>query len=142
LANLSAFKVLLPQGFYRQVKKNGSIIPFDLHKTEKLLDLFDLIIVSQKDYPQIESQAKEWSDIGIIAVVTKDSSGASVYVSKRRRDYTAFETEITDETGAGDVFAAAFANATAAYSLRFFPFELEYTKEQIQEFSARQSKSL
>lgn len=143
------FKLLLPQGFFRSIDDEGQVFQKDWQEAKKVVKHFNLVVVSEEDYPQIETQAEEWSFLGPITVVTKKDTGCIVFYQDKRYSFPAFSVpKIIDSTGAGDVFAAAFAfmyiknrdiamasdfaNAASALSLKFTSNKLEYGKEDVE----------
>ena len=143
-----SLKVLLPQGFFRKIGRYGKIISRFWQNSERIISLFDIIVISEKDWNGAEDLAKGWGKITKISIVTKEERGCSIYMGGIKKDYPGFKiTDIIDATGAGDVFAAAFsvaylknhdvdssarfANAAAALSLRFTSNQLKYNYSDI-----------
>ncbi len=146
-----SLKVLLPQGFYRRIDENGKILPHDWKEGDEISKLFDIIVVSEKDWYGIDKMAGIWSNNCKITVVTKESKGCSVYQKGKVTDFGGYIVDdIVDSTGSGDVFAAAFSfmysksedigvsadfgNATAALSLRYHSNQLQYSYSDIISF--------
>lgn len=152
--------VLSPQGFFRKINKNGYIENKKWLNDKSIIELFDMVIFSDKDTKDADKLAQRWSQKRLIVVVTKESRGCSLYVKgERRRDILAFSIEkINDSTGAGDVFTAAFvfayqktrnpytcalfANAVAAFSLRLLPNQLQYEYRDIIDFAEKQGRKI
>ena len=150
-------KILLPQGFFRQVGKNSKIISKKWEPDNSCLNLFDFIILSEEDYEGIEKEAFLWSNISPTVILTRAEKGCSVFQKGQACDFHGFKTKnIADVTGAGDVFAASFAyaycrsknletsiefaNASAALSLRYRSNQLKYNYSDIIEFAKAQGR--
>lgn len=136
-----ALRMLLPQGLFRRIGENGLVEKKNWTKAQKISSLYNIIVFSREDVEGADAFAQNLSEGETIVVVTKDKDGCSVYVRGKRTDIPAFKViSIIDSTGAGDIFAAAFAyeyfrypdpntsaryaNKVASKSLQFFPNEL------------------
>ncbi len=150
----SAYFVLLAQGFFRKVLSSGRVAKRKWMGWKKMTKLFDLIVVSDEDYKGIEKMAARWGRDGRISIVTRAEKGCIIYSNGKAKDISGFKVyKPVDSTGAGDIFAAAyafmyirtkdevysavFANAAAAMSLRFSAKELQYTYEDVIKFMKR-----
>lgn len=146
-----SLNVLLPQGFYRGIDNNGKIFSQNWKESEEISKLFDVIVVSEKDWYGIDKIASIWSKNCKVSVVTKESKGCSVYQKGKVSNFGGYIVDdIVDSTGSGDIFAAAFsfmysksedigisadfANATAALSLRYHSNQLQYSYSDIISF--------
>ncbi|MDO8507080.1 MAG: carbohydrate kinase family protein [bacterium] len=110
-ANKKCLKVLLPQGYFRDFDENHNVIFRDFQEAGTVLKHFDLVTLSEEDYPDIEKLSERWArDLNINIVVTKGKNGA-VLITKD--GYTPVQTtpipeeEIVDSVGSGDTFSAA-----------------------------------
>lgn len=156
--SLNSLFVFLPQGFFREVNVNGFVMPSEWKDPEGLIKLFDIIVVSDKDWKEMESLAATWSKSGRIVVVTREANGCWVYQNGSRSEFKAFKIDkIVDSTGAGDIFAgafslaflktgdikgsAAFANAAAGISLRFYKTDIQYGYKEINKLGCLQGRS-
>lgn len=152
-------KVLMPQGYFRKTDGKSSVKFNSWTPTTDFIDSFELVIFSDKDLPDADTVALNWSIGKPIVIVTKESQGCSIYQKGLRMDIPAYKIDkISDSTGAGDIFAAAFtyeyvrahdlkkagyfANAAAGMSLRFFPNGLQYNKSDINEFIRSQKRKI
>jgi sugar/nucleoside kinase (ribokinase family) len=72
----------------------------------------DVVFVSQEDVVDAEAVAA-WRERVPVVVLTRAGRGCTVWDAAGRHDLPPFETEETDPTGAGDVFAVAFLVAFA-----------------------------
>jgi sugar/nucleoside kinase (ribokinase family) len=108
-----SLKILSPQGFLRSVAANGVIQPRRFYEAAELLPLFDLVIFSEDDAPDIRAQAENWVYYGDAhLIMTQSDSGASIITRDGAVPVpttTIPESGITDSVGCGDVFAAAVA---------------------------------
>lgn len=143
--------VLMPQGLYRRIGPDGAVTAQEWTQWREIIPLVDAVIASEKDWPEMHALAAVWSRNGPISVVTRAEKGSRVYVGGDSADFPAYAVgEIEDETGAGDIFAAAFAyeyarkrdagqaavfaNAAAALTLRFGFDGLQYGYREIRQF--------
>lgn len=151
--------ILLPQGLFRNIDQNGRITTKSWQYNGETISQFSIIVISEKDFPLTDKTASLWNKSGPVVVVTKEEKGCTVYARGKKTDYRAFDAgQITDSTGAGDTFAAAFgyayfvagnisiaaefANAAAALSLRFKSDQLKYNKEDILAFARKQGRRI
>jgi sugar/nucleoside kinase (ribokinase family) len=148
-----SMKMLLPQGFFRKMDKGGNVSKRKWIEAKKTLSSFDVVILSEKDGDNLDHFASLWSRNERIIVITRGEKGSSIYKKGKRLDEKAFlvpENKILDSTGAGDIFAAAFAyyyflfkdsdkasvfaNGAAAMSLLKSQDELKYNMRAIKEY--------
>ena len=137
-----ALRILLPQGLFRKIGENGKVIKKDWTDAQSVSAFYNLIVFSREDTNDADAFAQILSKGKTIAVVTKDKDGCTVFEHGRQTDVPAFKAAtIVDSTGAGDIFAAAFAyeyykssdpvsaavyaNKIASKSLRYLPSELD-----------------
>ncbi|MBI2616943.1 hypothetical protein HYW55_02340 [Candidatus Gottesmanbacteria bacterium] len=154
-----SLRVLLPQGMYRKVLTDQSISHGELQDEEKILRMFDVVILSERDSPTALSRALSWSLVGPLVVVTKAGQGCMFFQNGIRTHVPAFTVEeIVDSTGSGDIFAAAFAHtyakfrsakqaaiaghAVAGLSLRFGANQLQYRLADLYAFAQRQGRNI
>ena len=150
--------VLLPQGFFRKIE-NNSVIPVCCDYPRGIFRKFDVIVISEKDYPQIDKLVLDWASGKTLVVVTRASHPASVYFEGKKADYPAFKIVKTkDETGAGDIFASAFAyayfkskniknsidfaHAAALLSLPLLSDQLQYGLKDIFQIAKKQGRTI
>ena len=100
-----SFCLVTPQGWLRDIKDEQII------KRNMDLRVFKnrIIIISQDDIDLTSSECLEISEHCQILVVTRASQGASLFVNGKEAHYKAIKVKEIDPTGAGDIFAAAFA---------------------------------
>lgn len=98
---------LTPQGMMRAWDKDGIVRAVRWTKADDLLQNVDAVILSMEDLASPDELNRYIRRVPIV-VVTRNRQGATVYESGKERSFPAFECEVKDPTGAGDVFAAAF----------------------------------
>ncbi len=69
---------------------------------------YDVLIFSEEDVRGDRGQAEFYAGLVPLAVMTHGGAGATVFAQGNATHHAAFGAEPVDETGAGDVFAAAF----------------------------------
>ena len=95
------------QGWLRHWDSTGLVIPRGWSGLD-VLPYIDAVVVSIDDIVDDE-QISQWSEIVPVLVVTQGSKGARLHAKGRWHTIPAFAAQEVDPTGAGDVFAAAFA---------------------------------
>lgn len=95
------------QGWLRHWDSTGLVIPRGWSGLD-VLPYIDAAVVSIDDIVGDE-QISQWSEIVPVLVVTQGSKGARLHAKGRWHTIPAFAAQEVDPTGAGDVFAAAFA---------------------------------
>ena len=95
-----------PQGWMRSVVKGGRIEKKRWKKANEVLSKVDFVIVSEEDV--FEEDIPKYAELSNIFVLTRDRRGAELYYDGTHEHIPAFEREVVDATGAGDVFGAAF----------------------------------
>lgn len=104
--------VLLPQGYFRTVGADGRVTPKEFEEADKIIPLFDMVILSEDDHPDSHRLTKQWASQASSSniIMTLGAKGASwvrpeevvtVPVEAVRED------QIVDTVGCGDTFAAA-----------------------------------
>jgi 1D-myo-inositol 3-kinase len=95
------------QGWLRHWDSTGLVIPRSWSGLD-VLPYIDAAVVSVDDIVD-DGQTTQWSKIVPVLVVTQGSQGARLHTKGRWHTIPAFAAQEVDPTGAGDVFAAAFA---------------------------------
>ncbi len=113
--NSQALKILIPQGYFRDFDSHDVVIFREFREAQAILPLFDVMILSELDYPDLDVLAEEWSvRYQIVVLVTLGDRGCLV-INGRHRVVVPVEAvpdeEIVDSVGSGDIFSAAFAYA-------------------------------
>ncbi|OGF99848.1 hypothetical protein A2Y99_03055 [Candidatus Gottesmanbacteria bacterium RBG_13_37_7] len=149
--NSKALKVLSAQGFYRHVGKKGKIYKKEWTNNLAIVKTYDVVILSEEDYFNLERQAELWSKRGVISILTREEKGCTVYIDGKPTDVSGFPAEkVIDATGSGDIFTAGFAyafrrsgkiyessmfaNALSHLSLRVLSNRVKYTEEDVRAF--------
>lgn len=109
-----AQKILLPQGYYRKVSKNGAIKQRDFTEADEILPHIDVLIQSDEDSSDALAAARAWTDTHqrLTAVVTQNSRGATVFTHTGNFSAPTKPVsphDITNPVGAGDIFSAELA---------------------------------
>ncbi len=101
-----SFISAVPQGWQRSRETTGKVVVSpDL--PDGLSKRIDAVVVSEADVPSIRVQS--WTETFPIVVVTRGRRGARMYADGRVHDVPPVAANEVDATGAGDVWAAAFA---------------------------------
>jgi 1D-myo-inositol 3-kinase len=99
--------VALPQGWMRQRGKGGIMTPQPWEDADVVLPRVQALVVSDEDVEPFEKDALEWFQEVPVGAVTRGPDGAILFVNGERYGVEADRVVAVDETGAGDVFAAA-----------------------------------
>jgi 1D-myo-inositol 3-kinase len=99
--------VALPQGWMRQRGKGGILTPQPWEDADVVLPRVQALVVSHEDVEPFEKDAFEWFQQVPFGAVTRGPDGAILFVNGERYGVEADRVVAVDETGAGDVFAAA-----------------------------------
>lgn len=99
--------VALPQGWMRQRGKGGILSPQPWEDADLVLPHVQVLVVSHEDIEPFQKDALEWFQQVPIGAVTRGPDGAILFVNGERYGVEADRAVAVDETGAGDVFAAA-----------------------------------
>ena len=101
-----SFICAVPQGWQRSTDRTGKVVVAPAVPTG-LGERIDAVVVSEADVPSIHIQT--WTETFPIVAVTRGHRGTRVYADRRVRDFPPTTANEVDATGAGDVWAAAFA---------------------------------
>jgi 1D-myo-inositol 3-kinase len=96
------------QGWVRQVKPDGLVIPRAWQSPERLLQSVQALFLSREDIRGQEATVAEWFQRMPVGVLTADRAGALLFVNGERYEVEPRRASEIDPTGAGDVFAATF----------------------------------
>lgn len=110
----TALKIILPQGYFRSVERDGFISKRNFTEAEQLLPLFDMMILSNEDTDVNSSIISEWLSFNrkIKVIITRNADGAAVYGADSEILIPTIPLavdEILNPIGTGDVFGAACA---------------------------------
>ena len=104
----TSLKCLTPQGWFR---KRNQACRVELHPWdgwEKYLPKADAVVISIDDVQKDEELISKMAGVTSVFAVTENYLGARVYWNNDARFFSAPEVKYLDDTGAGDIFAAAF----------------------------------
>jgi len=96
------------QGWLRQVKPDGLVVPRPWRSSEQLLQSVQALFLSREDIRGQEARVVEWFQRMPVGVLTADRDGALLFVNGERYEVHPRPAREVDPTGAGDVFAATF----------------------------------
>jgi len=96
------------QGWVRQVKPDGLVVPRPWQSPERLLQSVQTLFLSREDILGEEADVVEWFQRMPVGVLTADRVGALLFVNGERYEVQPRPATEVDPTGAGDVFAATF----------------------------------
>ena len=96
------------QGWVRQVKPDGLVVPRTWQSPERLLQSIQALFLSREDILGQVAQVVEWFQRMPVGVLTADRAGALLFVNGERYEIQPRPAQEVDATGAGDVFAATF----------------------------------
>ncbi|MFQ5875196.1 MAG: PfkB family carbohydrate kinase [Dehalococcoidia bacterium] len=98
-----------PQGWLRSWGRDGEVRLTEWKGAEIVLRKADVLVLSENDLVAQPKAEQMYAEQVPVAIVTRGSQGARVYVNGTCRQIPAAPAVEVDPTGAGDVFAAAFA---------------------------------
>jgi len=103
-----SLKCLTPQGWMRTINTEQQVIRHPWEGYRDALSHADIAVISLEDVQMDEEVISIMANETPIFVVTENKRGARVYWQNDARFFKAPEVEYLDDTGAGDIFAAAF----------------------------------
>lgn len=99
---------LTPQGWLREVDDNQHVWPKKCDLPKELLNRASATVISIEDVNGDEDQISDLAALCKILVVTENKYGARVYWHGDVRYFSTQEVQVSEYTGAGDIFAACF----------------------------------
>lgn len=96
-----------PQGWMRRWDDQGRVYPVAWESAAEIMPLAAVTFVSLEDMADA-SLLSEYRALASVLVVTEGDRGCTVYCRDEARSFPAPAVPVVDETGAGDIFAAAF----------------------------------
>jgi sugar/nucleoside kinase (ribokinase family) len=99
---------LTPQGWMRTWDDKGRVSPCSWHADEAILELAGAVIISRNDVQGDDDVIDAMAHQTRVLAVTEDAAGVVLYWNGDRRRFRAPESNLVDDVGAGDIFAAAF----------------------------------
>lgn len=140
---------LTPQGWLRRWDAEGHVYPTDWLGAEALLARADVVVLSPEDIGHAAAALSRLLTQARLVVLTLGAQGCEVYDRGGPRRFPAYDVEVVDPTGAGDVFATAFlarlgetgdvdaaalyANCVASFVIQGPGAECLPTREQVEQ---------
>jgi sugar/nucleoside kinase (ribokinase family) len=103
-----SLKCLTPQGWFRRRNQDNKVELHPWQNWEKILSKVEAAVISIDDVQKDEEIISKMAAATPVFVVTENYLGARVYWNNDARFINAPEVKYLDDTGAGDIFAAAF----------------------------------
>ncbi len=104
--NYNGLKIVAGQGFLRDWKESGEVIPYS-YDFKDYQDA-DFLVISEEDMEEEQRRSLNLSEIFEHVIITKGSSGAMVVNKEETIDVKAMDIVPVNLTGAGDVFLGGF----------------------------------
>jgi sugar/nucleoside kinase (ribokinase family) len=104
----TSLKCLTPQGWFRKRNQDNRVELHPWDEWEKYLPKADATVISIDDVQKDEELISKMAGVTPVFAVTENYLGARVYWNNDARFFSAPEVKYLDDTGAGDIFAAAF----------------------------------
>ncbi len=98
--------MITPQGWMRRWDADGRI-GFKRWFNEDIIKSVDLVVFSEEDVAHAPELKAEFRAVAKNLVVTNGRNGGNYYHAGEEYHYDALEVDVSDLTGAGDVFAAS-----------------------------------
>ena len=98
---------MTPQGWYRQWDGEGRVSAADWPDADEIFPFASVVVISMEDIPDSETLT-QICRLSPLVVLTRQSSGCTVYLRNEIRDFPAPSVKEVNPTGAGDIFATAF----------------------------------
>lgn len=96
------------QGWLRSRQPDGVVTPATWDEALAVLPGLQALFLSNEDAPGMDDDVQEWFQRVPVGVLTAGRHGALLFVNGERYDVQPHRVQEADDTGAGDVFAAAF----------------------------------
>lgn len=96
-----------PQGWMRRWDEDGRIYQVDWERAVEVLPLAAVTVLSTEDLADA-AMLEQYRQLSPLLVVTEGARGCTVYCRAEERHFPAHAVEAVEETGAGDIFAAAY----------------------------------
>lgn len=99
---------MTPQGFLRSADHEGRVHPKTWDIPDSITHKAKAIVISNEDVQNDEVLIEKLADLCKILVVTENEHGARIYWHGDMHRFTAPDMPYVEDTGAGDIFGAAF----------------------------------
>jgi 1D-myo-inositol 3-kinase len=96
------------QGWLRRLDGDLRVVPAPWASPESVLARVQALFLSREDIGDDEASARTWFERVPVGALTAGAAGATLFVNGEEYSVRARRSREVDETGAGDVFAAAF----------------------------------
>ena len=141
-----SIKLVLPQGYFRKFDEDNKVSFREFEESEEIMKMFDYVVLSKEDYPEIIELSKDWSEkFKIKTLITLDREGACIFEDGKRSDVATTPVgTIKDSTGSGDIFSGSFIyyralgnddETSIKFANRIAGKCLEYTPSEIAELT-------
>ena len=97
-----------PQGWLRRWGDDGAVRTVPLSLPERLAARLDVLVLSDTERPLALDAIAAVRAHGGLVVITRGAAGCQILLPDGPHDLPALPCPLVDDTGAGDVFAAAF----------------------------------
>ena len=104
---LDASLCALPQGWMRARGRDGIVEPQPWSDADDVLPHLQMLVASDEDVAGAPEIVTEWAQRVPLAALTQAARGATLYVNGEPYHVAPDAAREVDETGAGDIFAAA-----------------------------------
>ncbi|HSF80990.1 MAG TPA: PfkB family carbohydrate kinase [Anaerolineales bacterium] len=104
----SALIGVTPQGWLRTISSQGRVYPGEWPESSFVLQKAGAAVMSLEDVGGDENRIEDMASACRILAVTEAEEGARIYWNGDVRRFHAPNINMVDDTGAGDIFAAAF----------------------------------
>lgn len=104
-----SFLVVTPQGWMRQWDQQGAVSRGEWVEADEMLAAINAAVISIEDIGGNWSMAEQWAALCPLLIVTQGAMGCTVFSNGQQQMVPPRPSQPVDLTGAGDVFATAFA---------------------------------
>lgn len=104
-----ALLISTPQGWMRQWDEQGIVSRCDWIQADEILPQLTATVISIEDIEGDWTLAEEWAALAPTLIVTQGAEGCTIFHQDERLTVPPRPANPVDPTGAGDVFATAFA---------------------------------
>ena len=101
--------IATPQGWMRQWDKQGVVSRCDWLQAGEVLPQITAAVISIEDIEGDWTIAEQWAALAQVLIVTQGAEGCTIFEQGERLTVPPRPASPVDPTGAGDVFATAFA---------------------------------